>query len=58
VVTVIVSWMDGPQKQMGIGFFHVTIQQLNRAVYRYRKIGGNGGFSGAPFPLAMLIIIR
>jgi hypothetical protein len=50
VVTVFVFLDGGPQKQMGIGFFHVTVQQLNRAVYGYRKIGGNGGLSGAPFP--------
>jgi hypothetical protein len=34
---------------MGIGFFHVTVQQLNRAGYRYGKIGGHGGLSGTPF---------
>jgi hypothetical protein len=49
VVTVLfLRWW--PQKQMGIGLFHVTVQQLNRAVCGYRKIGGNGGFSGAAFP--------
>jgi hypothetical protein len=40
----------GPQKQVCIGLFHVTVQQLNRTVCGDRKIGGNGGFSGAALP--------
>ena len=35
------------EEEVGVGFFHVTVQKLHRLIQGHRQVGGDGGLAGA-----------